>query len=387
MGASSWPSAEEGGIVTAMTVNMGIILGFIPTDDGQVFLWSKQFLGDVTFSINEEQIPKETYEEPGWGRYARGALYALQTRGHHLNKGIIGYICGSEEHSSGLSSSAAVGIAYLLALENANDKTMSPEDNVELDRVIENEYLNLRNGILDQSAILLSKYGYLTCVDCKMKEHKFVKFAENKQSQGHTAYKILLAFSGLKNCLTNNSGYNSRVSECQKAARALLEVSDDGKSNPLLCDVDPSLYEARKSKLSLELANRARHYFSENERVIKGIQAWASGNLEDFGKLISESGRSSIYNYECGCEPMVQLYEILLKAPGVLGARFSGAGFRGCCLALVDARCADKAAAYVKKKYRMVQPKLANEIPEDRFVLICEPGGSAHIRENIQGQD
>ncbi|KAG1326846.1 hypothetical protein COCNU_01G007800 [Cocos nucifera] len=187
-----------------------------------VFLRSKQFLGDVTFrcvtsifvkvynidaeqytgfelesygirsvnknrrnSVNEEQISKETHEEPGWARYARGALYALQTRGHHLSpspffvlvlllmlQGIIGYICGSEEHSSGLSSSAAlldqqVGIAYLLALENANDKTMSPEDNVELDRVIENEYLNLKNGLLDQSAILLSKYGYLTCVDCK----------------------------------------------------------------------------------------------------------------------------------------------------------------------------------------------------------------------------
>lgn len=88
-----------------------------------------------------------------------------------------------------------------------------------------------------------------------------------------------------------------------------------------------------------------------------------------------------------GCEPMKQLYEILLKSPGVFGARFSGAGFRGCCLALVDARCADKAAAYVKEKYLMVQPKLASEIPEDRLVLICEPGGSAHIRENIQSQD
>nr|XP_010913777.2 galacturonokinase [Elaeis guineensis] len=424
MGASSWPSAEEvdnvrnvvakmsgrdhrdvkfvvspyricplgahidhqGGIVTAMTINMGIILGFIPTDDGQVFLHSKQFQGDVTFSVNEEQISKETHQEPGWAHYARGALYALQKRGYHLSKGIIGYICGSEEHSSGLSSSAAVGIAYLLALENANDKTISPEDNVELDRVIENEYLNLRNGILDQSAILLSKYGYLTCVDCKIKEHKFVKFAEeNKQSRGHMAYKILLAFSGLKDCLTDkNSGYNSRVSECQKAARALLEASDDGKSNPRLCDVNPSLYEAHKAILKPELANRARHYFSENERVIKGIEAWASGNLEVFGKLISESGHSSIYNYECGCEPMKQLYEILLKAPGVFGARFSGAGFRGCCLALVDARCADKAAAYVKEKYRMVQPKLASAIPEDRLVLICEPGGSAHIRENIQ---
>ncbi|URE22391.1 GHMP kinases C terminal [Musa troglodytarum] len=139
------------------------------------------------------------------------------------------------------------------------------------------------------------------------------------------------------------------------------------------------LSSSAASILKPNLAKRALHYFSENKRVKEGLEAWASGNLDEFGKLISASGRSSIENYECGCKEMIDLYEILLKAPGVFGARFSGAGFRGCCLALVDADLTDKAAAFVKQEYQKVQPELASKLPQDRLVLICEPGDSAHV--------
>lgn len=425
MGASSWPSAEEldevrkmvaemsgrdakdvrvvvspyricplgahidhqGGTVSAMTINKGIILGFVPSGDAQVFLRSGQFQGDVKFRVDEAQYPRSVKpvkenttliirKELGWGCYARGALYALQKRGNHLTMGITGFICGSEGlDSSGLSSSAAVGIAYLLALESANNINVFPTENIELDRLIENGYLGLRNGILDQSAILLSEHGCLTCMNCKTKEHTLIY----PLKLGQKAYKILLAFSGLKHSLPDNPGYNCRVSECQEAARVLLCASGDGKSESLLCNADPSSYEAHKGKLEPKLARRAEHYFSENMRVTEGLKAWASGNLEVFGKLISASGLSSIENYECGCEPMKQLYEILLRAPGVLGARFSGAGFRGCCLAFVDADHAEEAASFVKHEYYKVQPELASQLREDRAVLICEAGDSAHI--------
>jgi galacturonokinase len=114
-------------------------------------------------------------------------------------------------------------------------------------------------------------------------------------------------------------------------------------------------------------------------RVIKGREAWASGNLEEFGKLISASGLSSIENYECGAEPLIQLYKILLKAPGVYGARFSGAGFRGCCLAFVDAEKAEAAASYVKDEYEKAQPEFANNLNGGKPVLICEAGDAARV--------
>lgn len=81
-----------------------------------------------------------------------------------------------------------------------------------------------------------------------------------------------------------------------------------------------------------------------------------------------------------GSEPLIQLYEILLKAPGVFGTRFSGAGFRGCCLAFVDTDHAEKAASFVRKEYLKLQPDLANHI-EEKAVLICEAGDCAHVRK------
>lgn len=389
---------HQGGTVSAMTINKGILLGFIPSDDSQVILRSGQFKGEVRFRVGDIQHPRHTIktrdeiqangcsnlqEESCWGTYARGALYALQSRGNHLRQGFTGFICGSEGlDSSGLSSSAAVGVAYLLALESANNLMVSPTENIEYDRLIENEYLGLRNGILDQSAILLSSYGCLTCMNCKTKEHKLIRptnFQEDRETEVQNAYKILLAFSGLKQALTTNPGYNRRVAECQEAASVLLLASGNGDLEPLLSNVEPEAYEAHKCKLEPDLARRAEHYFSENSRVIRGLEAWARGNLEDFGKLISASGLSSIKNYECGCEPLIQLYEILLRAPGVFGARFSGAGFRGCCLAFVHANLAEEATTFVTNEYQKLQPDLASRIKHDTTVLVCEAGDCAHV--------
>ncbi|RDX79504.1 Galacturonokinase, partial [Mucuna pruriens] len=389
---------HQGGTVSAMTINKGVLLGFAPSGSNQVVIRSGQFLGEVKFRVDEIQQPRqisktkdesldkdssELQEQCNWGRYARGAVYALQSRGNNLSKGIMGYICGSEGlDSSGLSSSAAVGVAYLLALEYANNLVISPTENIEYDRLIENEYLGLKNGIMDQSAILLSSHGCLMCMNCKTKDYKLVyrpKVLEYKENEQPKATRILLALSGLKHALTNSPGYNKRVAECQEAARVLLEASGDYEAEPILSNVEPEVYEAHKHKLEPNLAKRAEHYFSENMRVMKGVEAWATGELKDFGMLITASGRSSIQNYECGSEPLIQLYEILLRAPGVLGARFSGAGFRGCCVAFVESDLATEAALFVRREYVKVQPELASQISQDSAVLICESGDCARI--------
>ncbi|CAN1291137.1 GALAK [Linum perenne] len=386
---------HQGGSVSAMTINRGIMLGFIPSDDSKVVLRSGQFEGEVRFrcgnyscSVDEIQYPLHSgkqyanhQEDSQWGKFARGAVFALQKAGYSLTAGITGFICGFEGlDSAGLSSSAATGVAYLLAFESANNLNISPVENIEFDRLIENEYLGLKNGILDQSSILLSSRGCLTHMNCKTKEHKLVrpfKSQVDSESDLQKSFKILLAFSGLREALTSGSGYNHRVSECQEAARVLLNFGTH-----LVCCFEPveeKAYEMHKDNLEGDLAKRAEHYFSENMRVKKGIEAWRSGKLEEFGKLISESGLSSINKYECGCEALIKLYEIVVKAPGVYGGRFSGAGFRGCCIALVRTDYADEAAAFVKSEYTKAQPHLASQLNPDAFVLICEPADSARI--------
>ncbi|KAF8649938.1 hypothetical protein HU200_064092 [Digitaria exilis] len=339
-----------------MTINYGVLLGFVPSNDSEVLLQSGQFEGVIRFRVDDLQKPIDNPENINWESYARGAVYALQNSGYDLRK---------------------VGIAYLLALENVNDLVISSVDNIQLDKSIENKYLGLENGILDPSAILLSRYGCLTFMDCKTASPSYVYFSElskSQQLQGQLPFKILLALSGLQHNLPKKCGYNTRVLSAKRlpVLFCTLQAVKKHQIYFVMCVLEENL------------SRRAEHYFSEMKRVAKGElitcrDAWARGNLQELGQLISASGRSSILNYECGSKEMIQLYEILLKAPGVLGARFSGAGFRGCCLAIVESDRAEEAAAYVAAEYEKAQPELVSRIPANRRVLVCEPGDSARV--------
>ena len=123
---------------------------------------------------------------------------------------------------------------------------------------------------------------------------------------------------------------------------------------------------------------RARHYFGEMERVQEGLDAWQQGDLHNFGSLVNASGESSIKWYECGSPQLITLYEILRETSGVYGTRFSGAGFRGNCIALIDPSQGDAIAEAVHRRYPLAHPDVA-----DRYSIhFCYPDGSAGVVGN-----
>lgn len=381
---------HQGGSVTAMAINLGVLLGFTPSKSPRIRLQSRQYAENVDFRIFE--VPKKPSKN--WGDYAKGAVIALQKKGYELNQGINGVVDGTlGVDGGGISSSAALGIAILLALEHANNFVLSAEENIQLDREIENGYLGLRNGILDQSAILLSRKSTLTLIHCLTMSHELISFPENFLSVDHDSAKlddsgaetcldncrILLAFSGLNHSLSQSPGYNLRVGECQSAASILLRASQRPKEEPILGNVSFEEYSEHKHLLSPVESRRAEHFFTEQERVKKGVSAWREGNMFEFGELISKSGQSSIVNYECGCLPLIQLREIVLSAPGVLGARFSGAGFRGCCMALVKCDFAELAANDILDTYKSSNPELSALLSGKPGVIICYSSHPARV--------
>jgi galactokinase/galacturonokinase len=254
----------------------------------------------------------------------------------------------------GLSSSSAVTIAYLLALEAINNLAMPPEENVALVRFTENQYIGLNNGILDQTVILFSRLNHLTLIDCQS-----IQIDPIPTSLQTDEFDIMIVYSGVTQALMGTD-YNNRVAECREAARLLLtygglEVGADSR----LRRVPPDLFEAEGHRLPESLRRRATHYFGEMQRVIDGVTAWQAGDLNRFGRLISESGESSIKYYECGCPQLITLYELLRDTPGVFGVRFSGAGFRGNCIALVDPAAREAVAAAIQRRYPVAHPELA----------------------------
>jgi len=150
-----------------------------------------------------------------------------------------------------------------------------------------------------------------------------------------------------------------------------------GKSNGpyVLGRLTAAEYKENKGCLDGAPARRAEHFFSEMGRVRSGVEAWQRGDLHAFGKLVNASGESSIVNYQCGCPPLVDLYKILLDTEGVLGTRFSSAGFRGCCLALVRPEAGVEAAQTVRGEYARRHPDLA----ERADVLLCQSDDGARF--------
>ena len=151
-------------------------------------------------------------------------------------------------------------------------------------------------------------------------------------------FHLGIFFSGLTRSLVS-SDYNLRVSECKAAAWNMLAYTDQPLKTldkTFLRDVPREVFDQTKERMPARFARRAEHFYSEYKRVRKGVTAWESGNLELFGKLSFESCESSIHNYECGSPELIAIYEIMRDLDGVYGGRFSGAGFKGACIALVD---------------------------------------------------
>ena len=357
---------HQHGLVTGFAIDKGVDLWFDVREDSLVKLSSRTFEGDVEFHVNTPSQVKEKH----WGDYARGAKYALRKR-FELSHGIEGVIQGSLP-VGGLSSSAAVLIAYVMAFAKANDITLQPFEVVKIASEAEREYIGLNNGLLDQACIALSKKNQLLFLDCDSNEYRLIPFGgqrskvESQRSAldlspqtSNLPFEIGIFFSGLTRSLVN-SDYNLRVYECKTAAWNMLAYTDQPLKTfdkTFLRDIPKATFDKTRIAMPQRFARRAEHFYSEYRRVRQGVTAWETGNLKLFGKLSFDSCESSIHNYECGSPELIAIYEIMRQLPGVYGGRFSGAGFKGACIALVD-------PAYKEEIQKVLTEKYLEEFPE-----------------------
>ena len=307
---------HQHGLVTGFAIDKGVDLWFSPTDSSLVHLESRTFEGITDFEIDAPTQVKEGH----WGDYARGAKYALKKR-FELKRGVTGVIQGSLP-VGGLSSSAAVLIAYVMAFAKANDITLQPFEVV--------------------------KIASLLFLDCDSNDWRIIK--RNKEMDD---FEIGIFFSGLTRSLVN-SDYNLRVYECKTAAWNMLAYTDQPLKTfdkTFLRDIPKATFEKTRIAMPARFARRAEHFYSEYRRVRQGVTAWETGNLKLFGKLSFDSCESSIHNYECGSPELIAIYDIMKGLPGVYGGRFSGAGFKGACIALVDPTCKAEIEKTLTERY------------------------------------
>ena len=292
-------------------------------------------------------------KQDDWADYLRGATIALGQK-YPLHIGMCGVIDG-ELPIGGLSSSAAVIITFLTALCQLNDIHISQQEMIETALKAENNYVGVSCGKLDQSCEVYCKKHHLLYMDLQDDSYELIpRHPEMKP------YRIAIFFSGVERTLAG-SAFNMRVDECRSAAYALKAYAGlpYGKFNETnLREVPREVFEQYKTRLPENWAKRAEHWYTEYERVEKGAEAWRRGDLEAFGKLSFESGYSSIHNWETGSPELKTLYEIMRTTDGIYGGRFSGAGFKGCCMALIDPEYKESIYEKVTKEYLKVFPQL-----------------------------
>lgn len=333
---------HQHGLVTGFALDRGVDLWFEPTDDGTVELGSETFAGRVSFRIDQPSLLRQG----DWGDYARGAKYALRKR-FELRRGIRGTLRGTLP-VGGLSSSAAVLIAYVMAFARANGIGLSKMEVARIASEAEREYIGLNNGLLDQACIALGEKDALLMLDCDTDEYRLIP-----RNPSMPDFKLAVFFSGLTRSLVG-SDYNLRVGECRTAAWNVLAYNNmplKTFDKTFLRDIPRELYERAKGLMPERFARRAEHFYSEYRRVREAVTAWETGDLEWFGRLSFESCESSIRNYECGSPELIAIYRAMRSTEGIYGGRFSGAGFKGACIALVDPAREEQIRREVTEKY------------------------------------
>ena len=355
--------------MTGMTVDREVVMAAVPDRDAVLRVSSLDFPGEVVVRLGEMVAAKAG----DWGDYLRAAA-AVLSRTYRLRNGLRAVI-GGDLPGAGLSSSAAVLIAYLFALTRVNAIDVNREEISALVQVAENQYVGVASGRLDQSIILFAEDGHLTRVDCRD-----LKIEQVTRPPGLGEFSVLVAFSGIGRALAG-SGFNTRVEECHEAARLLLELGGEpSHDHPMLSDVRPEIFEECAADLRQDLRRRAAHYFEEQERVFEAVEAWRRGDLDRFGLLMTASGASSIHNYESGTAELITLYELLRNAPGVYGTRFSGGGFGGSCIALTERGAGQSVIDEVRPGYEAAHPEAA----ANASFHVCSSGGPARL-EYLEG--
>ena len=344
-------SDYQHGLISGFAIDEGVTLAFLPTQDGTVQLYSENFEGCAEFSAFE--LAERVYD---WGDFARAASVPAK-RKHRVEKGMTGLIYGSLP-VGGLSSSAAVLISYICAICKINDIELTRAQLIDLALYAEHDYLEMNVGKMDQSCEVYSKKDHLLFLDTLDDSYKLIPTSEKMPP-----YEFAVIFSGRERKLAGTA-FNSRVDEAKAASfalRAFAGIPYGSFKDSYMRDVPREIFDEYKSKIPPAWRRRAEHFYGEFSRVQRGAKAWENGDIAEFGRIMFESGHSSIYNWETGSPELKTLYEIMLKCPGIYGGRFSGAGFNGSSVALIDPAKREEIEAFLKEEYLAVYPQYKDD--------------------------
>ena len=289
----------------------------------------------------------------GWASYLAGVAWAMNEAGYRVGPVRIA-LHSDVPHGAGLSSSAAIECAALLALADLHGHDIDRSEAAHIARRAENEYVGAPTGILDQSASLLCEEGRAMFMDCRDLSREQVPFA--LEAEGLT---MLVIDTNAPHRHTDGE-YAARRADCEEAARLLgVEFLRDAPE-------DATLEDDR-------LNRRLRHILTENRRVLETVKALKASGARAIGDLLTASHVSMRDDYEISSVELDSAVDAALDA-GALGARMTGGGFGGSAIALVEESSAKKVEAAV------IDAAAAGGLPAPRVFKAVAAQGAHRVR-------
>lgn len=294
-------------------------------------------LGIIEISLDNLEFNKSD----NWTNYLKGVIKFIKESGHDINSGFDILIYGNLPNGAGLSSSASLEMLIAKIIVDLFNLNISNVDLALIGKRVENEFIGVNSGIMDQFAISLGKKDNAIALACNTLNYSYAPLNFKNES-------IVIMNTNKRRELAD-SKYNERRAECESALAQLKSI----KNLKNLCDISTDEFNEISSfiKDSTE-RKRAFHAVSENERVKNAIVALHNNDLKLFGKLMTASHDSLKENYEVTGVELDTLVEYALKQKGVLGARMTGAGFGGCAIALVENTFIDEFIKNVGDAYK-----------------------------------
>lgn len=324
----------NGGLVLPAAISLGISAAVRRNEEDVIRIYAKAYEQEVLIQLAEINPSEKENTSGHWSEYIVATLKVLMDNGENISGADI--LIGSDlPLGSGLSSSAALEclIAYIFNESYyQNNRTSLALDAQRAER----EYVGVQCGIMDQFAVANGKKNNALLLNCATLEFEYIP-ADFKNCQ-------LVIINSNKQRALAESKYNERRRECEDAFAFLhtIDPADD------LCHV----HEISLSYLEDDiLYKRAKHVVLENKRVEHAVTVLKNGTMDAFGQLLTESHISLDSDYEVSCNELNTIVHYCTHFDGCIGARMTGAGFGGCCIALVEKDKLDRFVMYVGKKY------------------------------------
>ncbi|MDB4655787.1 galactokinase [Flavobacteriales bacterium] len=337
-----------GGLVLPTAISLGITAVYRPNTSNLIRLCSTDFEGVSTFDLAELPNSKQSH----WTDFVLGVILHLRQNNIAISGGDI-LFSSTLPKASGLSSSAALEVLcyYLFHQTSTGEEPNRIQMAIECQK-IENEFIGVNCGIMDQFAVANGKVNQALMLDCNSVTCDFVPLNLG-------AYSLLIINSNKPRTLAE-SAYNQRRKECDLALNMI------SSSRPIKNLVDAT--EEDLKLLSGDIRKRTKHAYTEQLRVQESGVALGESNLEHFGSLMTESHISLRDDFEVSCTELDFIVNRLNESEYCLGARMTGAGFGGCCIALVVDRQSETLQSELEQAYENrfgFKPSFYSTTPSD----------------------